>query len=102
MAIKGGGQMKTFGEILKEKRKAIGMTIAELAGTIGVDKNTLYYWEKGKTYPSIIYACDLADIFNCTLDELVGRERNPVCVDCGKQPSEEESLLCYECNRLTT
>ena len=28
-------------------------------------------------------------------------EQNPVCASCGNQPSEEESLLCYECNRIT-
>ena len=94
--------MKLFGEILKAKRKELGMTGRDLAREIGVDRNTVYYWECGKTYPNILLACDLADLFGCSLEELVGRERNPVCVACGKQPSEEESLLCYECNRLTT
>ena len=94
--------MKTVGQILREKREKVGISQRKVASIIGVKCDTIRNWERGYSYPNILHCCDLADIYGCTLDELVGRERNPVCVSCGKQPSEEESLLCYECNRLTT
>ena len=65
--------MKTFGQILREKRNAKGWTIEELAEKIGSFRNTVNNWELGHSIPNIYSCIDIADVFECTLDELVGR-----------------------------
>ena len=66
--------MKTFGEILKEKREAIGWKQEELAEEVGISRNSISLYERGVAYPNILTAADLADVLDCTLDELVGRD----------------------------
>ena len=65
--------MKTLAQILKEKRKQLNLTQNDLAKLIGCNNCTVSYWEKGYTFPNILVASTLADVLNCTLDELVGR-----------------------------
>lgn len=66
--------MKTFGEILREKRKDKEWSQQELADKLGVRKGSIGNWENDKNVPDIFTCTDLADIFDCSLDELVGRE----------------------------
>lgn len=65
--------MKTFGQILREKRKEKGWSIRVLAEKLGVIQNTVDNWELEKNIPNIYTLIDIADVFECTLDELVGR-----------------------------
>lgn len=66
--------MKTIGQIIREKRKERGWTLEYLAEKIGVDFSTLASWERNEHTPHLFIVCDLADIFNCSLDELCGRD----------------------------
>ena len=69
--------MKTMGEIIREKRKARGWSLEYLAKKLGTTIHTLSCWERNLTTPKNFYVvCDLADIFECSLDELVGRNLN--------------------------
>lgn len=63
--------MKTFGQILREMRKANGLTQAQLAGKLNVRKNTVNNWERGLSIPNIYMAADIAQILGCTIDELI-------------------------------
>lgn len=65
---------KTVGQILYEKRKARKWTIKKLAEKIDCRPTTLSSWELGKAYPNAIFLASLADVFQCTIDELCGRE----------------------------
>ena len=65
--------MKTFAQILKEKRKRLDLTQKDLAKLVGCTYCTVSYWEVGRSFPNILIASTLADVLNCTLDELVGR-----------------------------
>lgn len=65
--------MKTFAQILKEKRKQLNLTQTDLAKLVGCNKCTISYWELGHSFPNILIASTVADVLNCTLDELVGR-----------------------------
>lgn len=67
--------MKLFGDILRGKREALGYSQKWLSIKLGVSNYTISKWERGEAYPDILEACDLADIFGCTLDELVGRTK---------------------------
>jgi DNA-binding XRE family transcriptional regulator len=65
---------KTVGQILFEKRRARGWTQNKIAEKIDVCTTTYASWEIGKAYPNALYLSSLADVFNCTIDELCGRE----------------------------
>lgn len=67
-------QQKPVGEIIREKRKQRGITIGSLEFLTGWHHETIRSWEKGEMYPSILNATILADLFNCSVDELVGRK----------------------------
>lgn len=66
----------TLGEIIREKRKARGWTQSKLAKKIGVASGTVSYWETEGATPSIYAMWDMADVFNCSIDELCGRKEN--------------------------
>lgn len=65
---------KSFNNILKEKRENIGMTQEDLGSFVGVDDRTIGLWERGVSEPKADHVVMLADIFRCSVDELVGRE----------------------------
>jgi transcriptional regulator with XRE-family HTH domain len=65
--------MKTFGQILKEKREAKGWSINKTAIKLGVNPASVFKWEKDEHDPRLLQACDIADLFECSLDELCGR-----------------------------
>ena len=65
--------MKTFGEIIKNKRKARKWTQSDFAEMLNTYPSTVSSWETDRTVPNIYTAIDIADVFGCTLDELVGR-----------------------------
>lgn len=66
--------MKTIGESIRDKRKALKITQTKLGDKIGVRRDTISCWERGLYYPNALAICDLADVFECTADELLGRK----------------------------
>ncbi len=66
--------MKQFNEILKELRKINGFTQKKLATLINATDDQIYFWEKGKSEPSIEDLIKLANVFDVSIDELVGRQ----------------------------
>ena len=52
-------------------RKKIGLSQKELADKLHVSQQSISQWEKGLREPSIEMLKKLAEIFNCTIDELV-------------------------------
>ena len=55
-------------------RKANNLTQEELSKQLGGSKNLVSNYENGISTPDISTLVKLADIFDVTLDELVGRE----------------------------
>lgn len=55
-------------------RKQAGLTQEELAARFGSRKTLISHYEIGRNTPDIETLWELADIFDITLDELVGRE----------------------------
>ncbi len=55
-------------------RKANILTQEELSKQLGGSKNLVSNYENGISTPDIFTLVKLADIFDITLDELVGRE----------------------------
>ena len=65
-----------IGDIIRTKRKAKRMTQSELAIKLGTNQATVCSWEIGQNYPTALYLCDLADAFECSVDELLGRTQS--------------------------
>ena len=67
--------MKTsFPQMLKTLRKQCKMKQAQLAELLNTSQRNVSYWENGETQPDIDTLIKIADIFDVTLDELVGRK----------------------------
>ena len=63
-----------FNEILKELRKAKGLSQMELAERLNVSKSLVGLYETGARKPSYEALEDIADFFNVDIDYLMGRE----------------------------
>lgn len=56
---------------IKKRRKRLGLTQREMSEKLGVKQNTLSQYEKGKREPGINMLRKLADLFGCTIDDLL-------------------------------
>ncbi len=65
----------SFGERLKEARKAAGLTQEQLGNYLGVTGVTIMRYEKSIRFPDYDTLIKLADYFNVTVDYLLGNER---------------------------
>ena len=54
-----------------EKRKAVGLTQAQVAERLGITDAAVVQWEKGQTMPKGSRLKEVADLYNCTVDELL-------------------------------
>lgn len=59
---------------LKTLRKLRGMTQTELARAVGSTMRVVSAWERGETSLPFEDACRIADVLECSLDALAGRE----------------------------
>ena len=73
-----------FCDNLIQLRKLNALSQEELAGQMGISRQTLSKWETGESVPDIEKCKQLADIFNVTLDQLVNYE--PVVGGLGVPP----------------
>ena len=83
-----------FKDNLRKRRRAANMSQKELGDKLNVVQGTIASWEKGRNEPSIAMLIQLADIFDCTLDELVGHTEI-------SQDIDESISLLYEFRQLT-
>lgn len=65
--------MINFSKTLMEERKAKDLTQKAIAIMLGVPENTYGGWERGYNEPSAEMLIKLADIFECSVDYLLGR-----------------------------
>ena len=59
---------------IKAYRKLANLTQAQLANKLGGKKSLVSNYENGHSLPDILTLYKLADIFEITLDELLGRK----------------------------
>ena len=62
-----------FKDNLKFLRKTKNIGQAKLAQILNISTKTVSHWETGYTEPSIAQLIALADYFDTSIDELVGR-----------------------------
>lgn len=64
-----------LGENIKRLRTARAITQEQFGYELGVSAQAVSRWENGATYPDITMLPLIADFFEVTLDELMGREK---------------------------
>lgn len=67
-------EISKIGERIKELRIQNNMTQSKLANKLGIDRSTLTHYELCLRIPSIDILWEIADIFDVSIDELVGRK----------------------------
>ncbi|MCL2228557.1 MAG: helix-turn-helix transcriptional regulator [Firmicutes bacterium] len=65
--------MKTLPILLKKHRQNAGLTQREVAEALQVTLYTYKSYEAGRRVPPLEMALKISDVFEITLDELVGR-----------------------------
>lgn len=63
--------INTLQDNIKELCKINGITVSQLEQTLGISRNSIYQWSKGN--PSIDKIIKIADYFNISIDNLLGR-----------------------------
>lgn len=63
---------RLLGKRLRRFRKENGYSQNHIASILGVERSTYTYYETGKTVPVIFDLMRLADLYNISLDELLG------------------------------
>ena len=58
------------------QRLRAGLLQDDAAKVIGVDRSTVAAWELGRTYPRADKLPDIAKLYGCTIDELMGSGEN--------------------------
>ena len=58
---------------IQEYRKQKKWTQEELAKRLGVERSAVAKWESGKSQPQAARLVALAEIFGCSVDEILGR-----------------------------
>lgn len=59
---------------IKERREALGLTRVQVADSLDVTKVAVRKWEVGLAMPNADKLPALADLLNCSIDALYGRE----------------------------
>ncbi len=67
--------MKYFAENLKAFRAVKGLTQEDVASYLGITPQSVSKWERGETYPDITFLPALADIFDTSVDRLIGMDK---------------------------
>ncbi|MBO7667067.1 MAG: helix-turn-helix transcriptional regulator [Firmicutes bacterium] len=65
---------------IRQRRKAAGMTIEELAAAVGCSRQAAGFWETGQTLPTADRLPEIARALGCSIDdlftEIINQEEN--------------------------
>ena len=62
--------------IIQEKRSLLGINQSKFSNLLGVERSTISKWETGKSLPRAELLPKIAQILNCSVDELLRGEKN--------------------------
>jgi len=65
-------------EVIRERRSELGMSQADLAAKVGVDRRQIRRYESGETQPTLPVAKTIAKALGISIDELAGDETHRV------------------------
>ena len=92
----------TIGERIKQARKARKWTQSTLAEAVGTAQDQVARWEKGVITPGRAHLTELARVFDCTTDWLLGidTEDGVRRRDVELTPDERQLLELYRAGEL--
>lgn len=67
---------REFKDIFKQLRKDSGLSGERLGALLGVHKTSVSNWEKGRNFPSTKVIVQLTEIFNVSIDYLLGTQED--------------------------
>lgn len=85
-----------FPQRLKQLRKENKVTQKQLAGHFGYYHTAVVKWEKGSSEPSIETLIKIADFFDVTLDNLLGRVEPTPLTESQKKLVDKVQTLSEE------
>lgn len=65
---------------IKQLRERHGLAQKDVAASLGVNPSAVTRWETGEKRPDLVNLVKLADLFDVSIDYLLGRTDNPVPV----------------------
>lgn len=92
--------MATFKENLRQLRKENNLTQREVASKIALLETTYQSYEAGRTEPPIEIIIKLADIFECSVDYLLGRASELDVVNIQTDLTEQQKELLQNFDKL--
>lgn len=81
-----------LGQTISGCRKERAMTQEQLAQALGITAQAVSKWETGQSYPDIQFLPLLADLFEVSLDELLGREYRRPMEEAGEDAPEPQII----------
>ena len=84
--------MMNIGNQIQVLRKQKNITQEKLASEMGVSIAAVSKWENGNSMPDIVMLCALADYFQVTTDELLGRNKMEDFIICDDAAIVRETL----------
>ncbi len=91
--------MSNYGDALKYQRELANINQPDLAEKIGSSQQNISRWERGEVIPSIDFCVKLADYYNISLDELIGRDTFDGAVVITKYVKSEIAEIYEKLNR---
>lgn len=68
------GKLDYFGEKIAQLRRSNSITQEELGKRLSVSAQAVSKWENGDSFPDLSLIAEIAEIFDCSTDYLLGRE----------------------------
>lgn len=85
---------------IKELREEQNLTQKDLGQKLGIAGHNIGDWERNKCEPSIEMLTKIADIFECSIDYLTGREDEFGIINKNIEITEEEKIIINEYRKL--
>ena len=80
----------TVGQRIAQKRKELGLSQEGLAEKLSVSRQAVSRWERGETLPSSDLLKKLSEVFQVSINPLLGSPRQLICQSCGMPMQKEE------------
>lgn len=85
-----------LGERLQQKRSSMKLSQKEVANAVGVNPSVISNYENGERTPSVEVLMALASLYHCSVDHLLGIEKNSgAMLDTSMLDDEQRSRLQY-------
>lgn len=91
----------TLGQRLTELRKKKAWTQEELAKKLNVSPQAVSKWEKDVSFPDVTLLSTIAEIFDTSVDYLLGHEKQPT-VDVVNKNKKDMDRMVFRINVLSS